>query len=205
MSDPRKLARRRWRRAPVQADLPLPDPDEDGDGDADHGVERPALPWWQSRAAVLALAVVAAVSLLVTVLAHVDARRARDAASALADELRQASLRPASAERRLRIVPNARSWSASADATIRAPDPAELLDLYLPVGYASFNTFAVTIDKVDHGRLVVVQRLTPDSNRELRIGLNSSALGPGEYRIRLQGYTWRGQRVDVGWVRLVIS
>ena len=26
----------------------------------------------------------------------------------------------------------------------------------------------------------------------------------GEYRIRVQGYTWKGQRVDVGWVRLVV-
>ena len=52
---------------------------------------------------------------------------------------------------------------------------------------------------------MVIERMTPDSNRDLRLALNSSAFGPGEYRIRLQGYTWRGQRVDVGWVRLVVS
>jgi len=50
-----------------------------------------------------------------------------------------------------------------------------------------------------------VERITPDSNRELRIALNSSAFGPGEYRMRLQGYTWRGERVDVGWVRLRVD
>lgn len=203
MNEPVQPPRRRWRRAPVQVDLPLPDPDGDADAAGD-GVDRSALPWWQGRAAVIVLAAVAAIALLAAILAHVDARRERAAAKALQDELRQVALRPASAERSIRITPNPRSWSASADAQIRAPDPAELLDLHLPVGYASFNTFAVTIDKVDHGRLMVVQRLIPDSNRELRIGLNSSALGAGEYRIRLQGYTWRGQRVDVGWIRLVI-
>jgi hypothetical protein len=50
-----------------------------------------------------------------------------------------------------------------------------------------------------------LQRVATDSNRELRFTLNSSAFGPGEYRIRLQGYTWRGERVDAGWVRLVIK
>jgi len=65
--------------------------------------------------------------------------------------------------------------------------------------------FAVTIDKVDAGRLLDLQRITPDSNRELRLSLNSSAFGPGEYRVRLQGYTWRGERIDAGWVRWVVQ
>jgi len=51
----------------------------------------------------------------------------------------------------------------------------------------------------------VLERLVPDSNRDLRVGLNSSALGPGEYRLRVQGYTWRGQRVDIGWIRLQVN
>jgi len=80
-----------------------------------------------------------------------------------------------------------------------------LLDLHLPVHYSEFKVFAITIDKVDAGRVMDLQRMSADSNRELRLALNSSAFGPGEYRIRLQGYTWRGQRVDAGWVRLVVQ
>ena len=64
---------------------------------------------------------------------------------------------------------------------------------------------AVTIDKTDQGRMMVLQRVTPDSNGDLRISLNSSAFGPGEYRLRLQGYTWQGRRVDAGWLRLRIK
>jgi hypothetical protein len=71
--------------------------------------------------------------------------------------------------------------------------------------YSDFKVFAVTIDKVDAGRVLELQRVSTDSNRELRFTLNSSAFGPGEYRIRLQGYTWRGDRVDSGWVRLVVK
>jgi len=73
------------------------------------------------------------------------------------------------------------------------------------VGYADYLNFALVVDKADHGRVMVVERMTPDSNRDLRIALNSSAFGPGEYRLRVQGYTWRGDRVDVGWIRLVVK
>ena len=75
----------------------------------------------------------------------------------------------------------------------------------MPVRQSQYPAFALVVDKVDHGRVMVIERMTPDSNRDLRLALNSSAFGPGEYRIRVQGYTWRGQRVDVGWVRLVVS
>jgi hypothetical protein len=115
------------------------------------------------------------------------------------------TLRPASQMRAVRITPNPRSWSATPDATVAWPDPPELLELYLPVAYSDYRVFAVTIDKVNVGRVLDLQRVSVDSNRELRLALNSSAFGPGEYRLRLQGYTWQGQRVDAGWVRLVVK
>jgi hypothetical protein len=107
--------------------------------------------------------------------------------------------------RTLRIAPNPRSWSARPDLTLAWPEPPQLLELRLAVGYSPFPAFAVIVDKVDHGRVLVVERMAPDSNKELRLSLNSSAFGPGEYRLRLQGYTWRGDRVDVGWVRLQVT
>jgi hypothetical protein len=133
-------------------------------------------------------------------------RSAQDRASteAAAAQVKKLTLRAIDGEQTLRIAPNPRSWSAAPDASIAWPEPPQLLQLYLPVGYAEFTTFALVVDKVDHGRVMVVERITPDSNRELRIALNSSAFGPGEYRLRVQGYTWRGERVDVGWVRLEV-
>jgi hypothetical protein len=189
-----------WRRAAVQAELPLPEP---GDPVAAETVIE--LAWWQRPFAVAALAGVAALLLVIAVASQVSARRERAAAAALAAELRTATLRAPTRDRTLRIVPNPRSWSASPDARIDWPEPPELIELFLPVGYARYQAFAVTIDKADQGRMMVLRRMSPDSNGDLRLSLNSSAFGPGEYRIRLQGYTWRGQRVDAGWVRLVIT
>jgi hypothetical protein len=189
----------RFRRPAVQEDLPLPPPP---------GPPLPApeieLAWWQKPAAIGAVTALAVILGALAVVSQVSARRDRALAAELETRVQTLTLRAASSQRVLRITPNPRSWSAGADATIAWPEPPELLDLYLPIGYAQFPTFAVTIDKVDQGRMMILQRVMPDSNREIRLSLNSSAFGRGEYRIRIAGYTWRGERVDAGWVRLVV-
>jgi len=189
----------RLRKPAVQEDLPLPPPP---------GPPLPApeieLAWWQKPATAAAIALVAVLACVVAALAQVSANRDRALAATLEARVKTLTLRAASGQQALRIAPNPRSWSAEPDATIAWPEPPELLDLYLPVGYAQFPTFAVTIDKVDQGRMMILQRVMPDSNREIRLSLNSSAFGRGEYRIRIEGYTWRGERVDAGWVRLVV-
>jgi hypothetical protein len=190
----------RWRRPAVQVDLPLPDPPDPVDPKSPVD-----LPWWQRPVAVATLAGLAAFLLILTGASQLSARRERAAAAALAAQLKTATLRAPTRDRSLRVVPNPRSWSAAPDATIAWPEPPEMIELFMPVGYARYGDFAITIDKTDQGRMMVLQRVSPDSNGDLRISLNSSAFGPGEYRLRLQGYTWRGQRVDAGWVRLRIE
>jgi hypothetical protein len=80
--------------------------------------------------------------------------------------------------------------------------PPQLLELHVDVSEGKFTQFQITIDKVDEGRLMQVRRLTRDSNRELRLALNSSAFGPGDYLIRIDAYNWRGQTQEYGWLRL---
>jgi hypothetical protein len=199
MSRPQKRMLR-WRRPAVQVDLPLPDPP--GNSKPESPLD---LPWWQRPVAVATLAGLAALLLILSITSQVGVRRERVAAAALAARLKTATLRAPTRDRSLRIVPNPRSWSAAPDATIAWPEPPELIELFMPVSYSRYRVFAVTIDKTDQGRMMVLQRVTPDSNGDLRISLNSSAFGPGEYRLRLQGYTWQGRRVDAGWVRLRIK
>jgi len=189
----------RLRKPAIQEDLPLPPPP---------GPPLPApeidLAWWQKPATAATVALLAVLACVVAAVAQVSAQRDRALAAALETRVKTLTLRAASSQRALRIAPNPRSWSAEPDATIAWPEPPELLDLYLPIGYAQFPTYAVTIDKVDQGRMMILQRVMPDSNREICLSLNSSAFGRGEYRIRIEGYTWRGERVDAGWVRLVV-
>jgi len=211
----RKAARKpppHWRKYLTQAELELAPPpagtsarDSDDGSDVFDYAEAPALAWWQTRPFVAGLAVACVALIVLAATSMMSASRDREAARIAAERERTLTLRAINSVRALRIAPNPRSWSASPDATLAWPEPPQLLELRLPVSYSEFLTFAVVVDKVDHGRVLVVERIAPDSNRELRLSLNSSAFGPGEYRLRLQGYTWRGGRVDVGWVRLQVT
>ena len=201
MSGKKKRSIRKRHKPAIQVELPLPGPQG-----VLPPVEAPTLPWWQRRSAVAGLAALAFVLLLMMVYAEVAAHRAKTHARELDSAVTLLTLRPATRGQTLRIEPNPRSWSASPDSVIGWPEPPELLEIYFPVTYAAgHGSFAIYVDKVDHGRVMVAHRVRPDSNGDLRLSVNSSALGVGEFRIRLQGYTRLGQLKDIGWARLVIN
>jgi hypothetical protein len=76
------------------------------------------------------------------------------------------------------------------------------MELILNASQEPYNQFQITVDKVDGARVMQINRIARDSNKEVRIALNSSAFGPGDYVLRVEGYTWRGQLQPVGWARL---
>ncbi|MFL6548003.1 MAG: hypothetical protein ACJ8OJ_04870 [Povalibacter sp.] len=80
--------------------------------------------------------------------------------------------------------------------------PPQLMELVLDATEERYNQFQITIDKVEGGRVMQIHRIARDSNKEVHFALNSSAFGPGDYVLRVEGYTWRGQLEPVGWARL---
>ena len=80
--------------------------------------------------------------------------------------------------------------------------PPQWMDLYIDVSEGKYNQFMVTVEKVDGGLVMQMRRIARDSNRELRLTLNSSAWGPGDYLFRVEGYNWRGQTEVIGWMRI---
>jgi hypothetical protein len=80
--------------------------------------------------------------------------------------------------------------------------PPEWLDLYIDVSEGKYSQFMIRVEKVDSGLVMQLRRVARDSNRELRLALNSSAFGPGDYLLRIDGYNWRGQTEEVGWLRI---
>jgi len=95
-----------------------------------------------------------------------------------------------------------RAKPAAPTVAIGWPNPPQLMDIFVDVTEGTYTTFQITIDKVDGGRVMQIRRIARDSNKELRFGLNSSAFGPGNYLLRFDGYTWRGQPEEIGWVML---
>jgi hypothetical protein len=80
--------------------------------------------------------------------------------------------------------------------------PPQWMDVYVDVSEGRYNQFMITFEKVDSGLVMQLRRVARDSNRELRFTLNSSAFGPGSYVVRVDGYNWRGQTENVGWMML---
>ncbi len=68
---------------------------------------------------------------------------------------------------------------------------AQLADLKLDLSRSAYRSFRITIDRIDQGRVGVLQNVGKDSNGHVRIALSTSALGPGNYQFTMEGITWK--------------
>lgn len=131
--------------------------------------------------------------------------------NALRDELRETqlaaksvSMRPPGTVREYRVALSSAQPSAPT-MNIGYPDPPQLVELRVDMSKGRYNMFLVTIDSVQDGRVMQVRRVARDSNGEVRLSLNSSAFGRGDVDLQFAGYTWRGETVPVGWIRLGLN
>lgn len=116
-------------------------------------------------------------------------------------ELRSVQMQPPSGVQNYRLQLS-RSKPEEATLAVGWLDPPQLLDLRIDATEGKYSAFQITIDRLDGSRIMQIRRINRDSSRELRLALNSSAFGPGEFLFRFDGYNWRGQTEEVGWVRL---
>jgi len=149
-------------------------------------------------AALAGTAVIAAVMLLVA-----NSSKARQIA-VLQDELRTQPLLPARSTRSLVVKPSRTGPVAQSLVTIGGAD-TEMADFKYDVSWSNYSNFRVTIDRVDQGRVAVLSNLARDSNGHLRVSLNSSAVGPGQYSVTLEGLDWRGSPVPQAWASFSVA
>ena len=72
---------------------------------------------------------------------------------------------------------------------------AQLADFKIDESRSPYHIFRVTIDRIDQGRVGVITNLVKEfQNGHLRIALNSTALGPGNYQLTIEGLNWRAIR-----------
>jgi hypothetical protein len=125
----------------------------------------------------------------------------------LADELRQVRqsmqrtqlLAPSSVQTYKVLLENA-PVPPTKSIHVGWPDPPQLLELHFDTSQHEYTQYQIIIQKRDDARLLVLRRVARDSNKDLRLALNSTAFGPGVYLFRVDGYTWRGQLEPVGTV-----
>jgi hypothetical protein len=85
---------------------------------------------------------------------------------------------------------------------IGSPTPPQLIELRVDMTESRYNQFLVTIDSVEGGRVAQFRRVSRDSNREVRLSINTSAFVAGDYDIQFEGHTARGSTYPAGWIRL---
>jgi hypothetical protein len=80
-----------------------------------------------------------------------------------------------------------------------------MADLKIDVSWSKFTEFRLTIDRLDQGRVAVLHNVLRDSNGQLHLGLNSSALGPGDYQFTIEGLTMHGEAVPQAWITISVA
>lgn len=134
----------------------------------------------------------------------VYAKRASDLRQQLADaqqQTRAAQMQPPRDVETIMVTPVPSKPNAPT-ASVGWLTPPHWLDLRINMSQGKINQFQITIDKADGTRVMQIRRINRDSNREVRLALNSSAFGPGDYLLRVDGYNWRGQTEEIGWIML---
>jgi hypothetical protein len=160
-------------------------------------------PLWQKPQVTLALAIAAAVFglSLIGVAANSSSKSHRIAE--LQKQNTERALDPATSTREIRLLPS-RSGASNSPAITIGGGSVQLADFKIDESRSPYHAFRVTIDRIDQGRVAVINNLDKDSNGHLRIALNSSALGPGNYQLTLEGLDWRGQAQPDSWVTIGI-
>jgi hypothetical protein len=161
-------------------------------------------PWWERLPVLLGAAGLALVLAVVALLLY-DHLAARDRSiAALQRQVAMRALDPAESTRTIKVVPDRNSPSHRSLATL-GDGGTEIADLKIDVSWSQFTIFRVTIDRVDQGRVAVLYNVVRDSSGALHLGLNSSALGPGQYQLSLEGLTWRGDPVPQAWATITVA
>jgi hypothetical protein len=104
----------------------------------------------------------------------------------------------------IRLLPS-RSGASSSPAITIGGGEAQLVDFRIDESRSPYKDFRVTIDRVDQGRVMVIDNLTKDSNGHLRVAVNSSAFGPGNYQLTIEGLTMRLEPQPDSWVTIGIA
>lgn len=164
----------------------------------------PRKPFWQKLEVVLGLlgaTVVLGIGL--AIVASGSARKTRSIA-ALQQEVAERPLDPATSTRDIHLLPSRDGASDSPSIIIGGGSDAELADFRIDESRSPYRVFRITIDRIDQGRVGVIDHIAKDSDGNLRIALNSSALGPGNYQLTIEGLNWQGQPQADSWATIGI-
>jgi hypothetical protein len=120
----------------------------------------------------------------------------------LEEQIHERPIEPSTRKRPI-LVNTARNGPPSQKSlTIRS---GEFAELKADLSWTRFGTFRVSIDRVDQGRVAMIDGMAKDSNGHVRLSINAGALGPGDYMVTLEGMNMRRESVPVAWYRFGVE
>lgn len=169
------------------------------------------LPWTEKKRRFyeqpLAFAGAAALALILAVSTLMLLSRAQDAERQVTLLERQVADRPlkAASTTRTIIMEPSRTGPSQRPATTLNGGIGEMADLKIDVSWSRYTNFRVQLDRIDQGRVATFGNFQRDSNGHLRLAINSSALGPGDYQLAMDGLDWRGNPQPQAWITFSVS
>jgi hypothetical protein len=162
-------------------------------------LSEPRTPWWKlpqvlAGACAVALAALIACGVLAGKLTLMSGRL-EDARRVVG----QGSLAPPTSMHSARIQPDRAAGIGSAKLKVDHNVP-QLIDVAIDMSYSTEKRFRITIDKRDQARALVLGAMSKDSNGEMHISFNTTALGSGQYDVSIQALPLIGAPVDAGWL-----
>jgi hypothetical protein len=154
--------------------------------------------FWEKPAFIVGLAIgVVALSIALGVTWSGSSDKSQRIAK-LEKQANEQPLEPAKRTRVIRVLPSF-SGSSNTPAVTIGGGETQLADLKIDMSRSQYRTFRITIDRIDQGRVAILHNLMKDSNGHVRMALNTSALGPGNYQLSIDGMTWKGEPVPEAW------
>jgi hypothetical protein len=172
-------------------------------GQPEPWTEKP-IPFYQKPVAIAAVTALAGTLLIASLMLLASNRQKDRRIVVLTDEVQQQPLLPVRSTRAIVVQPS-RSGPLSRSLVTIGGHETEMADFKFDVSWSTYSNFRITIERVDQGRVAVLTNIAKDSNGHLRLSLNSSALGPGDYRLTLEGLDWRGSPVPQAWASFAIQ
>jgi hypothetical protein len=173
----------------------------DAAGVAEPWAEKPKRFWEQPAfglgAAALAVAAVIGCGVLALKVSSLNETIASQAV-----ENAERPIAPSTRKRTVLVNTSRNGPPARASFSISHGDFAEMK---VDVSWAKFSNFRVSVDRVDQGRVAVLDGLDKDSNGHVRISLNAGAFGPGDYLVSIEGMNMRRESIPVAWYRFAVS
>ncbi len=163
----------------------------------------PGVPWWKTPYFMIGLGAVTLFSVLGFWAVFAKNVVLRDHLAEVRAQLSNGTMAPPSSEFGQRVAPDRVSEADRAQVEVNHQSPA-IVDLRVNMAYAHEDRFRVTVDKRDQGRALMIDNIARDSNGDLRISFNSSALAGGEYDVRIEGLPFAGTPLAVGWFKLTV-